>query len=360
MPKKQPAKGRSRHAEQAEPDFPWPYGKPVFDWLNGLEAVLEKQADLAGVHRHGTTVGTAREFFVQRILRMVLPPMVHVGGGTIIGADGRHSRQIDVILCDPRFPVLEAVPGIRSYFVEGVIATVEVKSTLDKRALLDALDNCYSVRQCEVNLDRSQINDRINECDPRLGIHILKACGQVNAADLALSSVLAGLLPKTYVFAFDSGMRCETVTRHVQEWFNEKDEPLIGYDPCVPNVLIAGSICGVQCHRRAPDPNSVAEMARKSVWPIMSLWRPGKNADGQSHRFGLLVCDLLFATCRRLGTMHHGEQICYGPTGHFAPALVEYSTSPNRGKVHYVTCRRKPTMPDPSNLAATACRERTR
>jgi hypothetical protein len=89
-------------------------------------------------------VGSAREFFVSRVLRGVLPPIIHVGAGRVVGISGM-SKQIDIVLYDSRCPLLETQPGFGLFFMEGVIATIEVKSTLTRETLRLALDNCASV-----------------------------------------------------------------------------------------------------------------------------------------------------------------------------------------------------------------------
>src|SRR4051812_3873010 len=105
---------------------------PVKQWFDRLETVLHTEAELAGLFEHGSLTGAAREFFVRRVLRSVLPPIVHVGSGPVVDRHGKSPRQIDVILYDSRCPLLEIEPGVGLYFVEGVLGTVEVKSTLNR------------------------------------------------------------------------------------------------------------------------------------------------------------------------------------------------------------------------------------
>jgi len=70
----------------------------VVDWFDRLETVLEAESRLSGLLAHGTTIGTAREFVVTRILRTILPPAVHIGNGKVIDANGKYSKQIDIIV----------------------------------------------------------------------------------------------------------------------------------------------------------------------------------------------------------------------------------------------------------------------
>jgi hypothetical protein len=126
----------------------------VGQWLNGLEGVLHKEAELAGLLEHGTMVGSAREFLVSRALRSVLPPSLHIGTGRVIDSCGNRSKQVDVVIYDPVFPILETHPGNGLYLVEGVVATIEVKSNVDKTKLWEAFDNCLSVTR--LNMDRTK------------------------------------------------------------------------------------------------------------------------------------------------------------------------------------------------------------
>jgi hypothetical protein len=96
--------------------------------------------------------GFAREDVVRAFLRDYLPGRFRVESGFVVDAAGAVSRQIDAIIYDhlaaPRFEVSE---GTRVLPIEGVAGVVSVKSYLDTRQLLDAVDNMRSAAQ----LDRS-------------------------------------------------------------------------------------------------------------------------------------------------------------------------------------------------------------
>ena len=113
-------------------------------WFDGLEAVLEAESRLSGLLNHGPTVGQAWEFLVTRVLKTILPSGVHIGNGMVIDRQGNSSKQIDVVIYDPRFPMMK-LDGGGLYFVEGVLATIEVKSIIDTSELRGSLENCRSV-----------------------------------------------------------------------------------------------------------------------------------------------------------------------------------------------------------------------
>ncbi len=94
--------------------------------------------------------GLGREDVVREFLRHYLPGRFHVESGFAVDAAGRVSRQIDAIIYDhlaaPRFQITE---GTRILPVEAVAGVVSVKSFLDKRQLLDAMENIRSVTELD-------------------------------------------------------------------------------------------------------------------------------------------------------------------------------------------------------------------
>lgn len=116
----------------------------VISWFDELESVLAAGAKLRGLLEHASTVGLAREFVVTEVLRSILPEAVHIGTGRVVDQFGNSSKQIDIVIYDPRFPKL-TVAGGALYMAEGVLATIEIKSCIDADQLRGALDNCASV-----------------------------------------------------------------------------------------------------------------------------------------------------------------------------------------------------------------------
>lgn len=87
----------------------------VEKWLDRLESSLETEAEQAGLLEHSSMIGAGREFMVRRVLSSILPPIVHVTSGKVIDRHGKASRQVDIILYDSRFPVLEVDRGLGLY-----------------------------------------------------------------------------------------------------------------------------------------------------------------------------------------------------------------------------------------------------
>lgn len=95
--------------------------------------------------------GRAREEVLRQYLAEIVPPGFDVATGFIIDSHGEQSLQQDLIIVrrdyHPRFQV-----GGAYYFpVEAVAAVIEVKSTLNKSTLLQAIENAASVK----GLDRT-------------------------------------------------------------------------------------------------------------------------------------------------------------------------------------------------------------
>ena len=120
-----------------------------------LEDELEAQGKKAGVFDHPDNLGGARECFVKGFLQDNLPPRFKLWTGEIIDhtvkpSDTTRRRQVDVAI------VRDDVPAFRiggdKYLLpcEAVLATVEVKSMLNKDHFfksLDAIQHWRTLRQ---------------------------------------------------------------------------------------------------------------------------------------------------------------------------------------------------------------------
>jgi hypothetical protein len=122
------------------------YGKAVermmSEWYAYTYEVLSQSSDL----------GFAREHFVHNILENILPKSVIVGTGEIVDGTGKRSGQQDVIIYRSDFPVITSLTPINTYLIEGVIATIEVKSNLstgDPNHLLSSFRSSHRVLTLE-------------------------------------------------------------------------------------------------------------------------------------------------------------------------------------------------------------------
>lgn len=112
--------------------------------------VLRGEAAAASVFPNGSDVGTAREMLFATFLRQHAPSKCNVFlGGFIFDEDGAESKQLDIIVTTdtaPRFDFHNRDGKGKSFSpVEGTLAAVSIKSTLDKKELEDALRGLASI-----------------------------------------------------------------------------------------------------------------------------------------------------------------------------------------------------------------------
>lgn len=112
--------------------------------------VLRNEAEVASIFPNTTDRGMARENIYAKVLRDHLPPMCNVKlGGFVFGLDGSESKQLDVIISNDKsiqFNHLMTEDGGKSFCcIEGCIGVVSVKSSLDKKQLIESLENLASV-----------------------------------------------------------------------------------------------------------------------------------------------------------------------------------------------------------------------
>lgn len=182
-----------------------------------ITAKLARQAfDLSGtISDHGTILGDARESFIRNALSQLLPETVHVGTGQVVDHVGNASRQIDVVLYRKDFPILRTLGQSNVYLVEGVLATMEVKSTLTKEKLWSALDNGKSVRNLRLSLFRESFDQ-----------YAAYAFKLDQAASLTIpmqQSMVAMLMPEHYIFGYHGyeQNQLHLLRSHIDEWFDQ-------------------------------------------------------------------------------------------------------------------------------------------
>lgn len=269
----------------------------VKNWLNKLEPVLEAEAELAGLLGHGAMIGNAREFVVTRVLRSVLPETAHIGSGRIIDADGNRSKQIDIVVYDSRVPFMR-LEGDGLYFVEGVLACVEVKSTLSRKELCDSLDNCESVLSLSPRLTNF---DDINEFANYLKGE--QALGEEQAVEMAKGQAS----PKTYIFAFKSSIRTPKMSDIVGQWYRDHGSPVSSYNIHLPRVIVAGKTVAVSndgwmTFTLGEDEQNFRQRFGENARPVMAVWR-------SKHRFGWLALHIMFNVAGRLGFVNRMLQV---------------------------------------------------
>jgi len=111
-----------------------------------MSSVLMAKYDLSAGFKNSSLKGQERESFVSDFLSTHLPSRLSLSNGEIIDSNNRKSAQQDLIIYDDRSPRLN-IARSNLFFCEGVFATVEVKSYLDKKELGRALANIRTVKE---------------------------------------------------------------------------------------------------------------------------------------------------------------------------------------------------------------------
>ncbi len=300
----------------------------VREWIDNLERGIENDALRAGLLEHGTLVGLTREFIIKRFLKTILPPIVRICTGKIVDSQGRKSKQIDIILYDARFPVFEMESGIGMYPIEGVIATIEVKSTLNKSSFREALENAESVINLSPHMKETiQFRRRVEKYKNDLKIISMEAQRRASYE----------FIPATYMFSFKSRLGKKGLSKNVDEWFNEKSQPSVSNEQCavLPRIIIAGKTIGL-----LDDGYILLDPGKgiKERWikehgpntrPLMSFW-------STKQRFGIMASHILYTITNRLKIEHGSLGVVYAIENYLP--IMEYFLADMKGKEAYHNC----------------------
>lgn len=106
--------------------------------MNSQEQILIAQGRGAAAAGHPNNIGGPRETFVREYLQNHISERAAVGQGEVIDQSSRPAQsrpQIDVVLYRREYPRLLLAAGTHAFLAESVVATIEVKSTLDAAGL---------------------------------------------------------------------------------------------------------------------------------------------------------------------------------------------------------------------------------
>lgn len=96
---------------------------------------------------HAGETGTLIEKLIRSELQKVLPEKVAVADGFVVDADGRASKQMDIILYDKlNTPRIFSSDGAQMFPVETTYAAGEIKTRLDTSTLRDTYEKCSSYK----------------------------------------------------------------------------------------------------------------------------------------------------------------------------------------------------------------------
>lgn len=114
----------------------------LFTHFKQLEEELLTIAKRPTSSGHSLHKGTPRENFVKTYLESHLSSLLAVGSGEIIDSSskpGARRPQVDLVVYKRQYPKLHFGGGIDAFFVESVLASIEVKSTITKEELKNGM-----------------------------------------------------------------------------------------------------------------------------------------------------------------------------------------------------------------------------
>ena len=119
----------------------------MVEHFTAVAAELDNSARQAGLLTNPTGIGTEREEAYRSFLERHAPKICDVFlGGYVFDQQGNRSRQTDIIVTGGNTPRFRLPNGNRFIApLEGTIATVEVKSRLDRNTLVEAINNSLSI-----------------------------------------------------------------------------------------------------------------------------------------------------------------------------------------------------------------------
>jgi hypothetical protein len=129
--------------------------------MGELTSALGSAVGASSLIQHRLLKGEFRERRVIAGLRPFIPRRYEMYSGIVVNADGKFSRQQDIILSDSMTtPPFLAAGDLGVHLVETVSATIEVKSIATAQSMREAVANIASVKQLASDEPRDFINIR--------------------------------------------------------------------------------------------------------------------------------------------------------------------------------------------------------
>jgi hypothetical protein len=121
---------------------------PLARGMHRLAAGLQDAFEASKAIHHNLSAGEAREHAVARALEPHFPSRFRLSSGIVVNSAGDESLQQDILVTDPSVGTPFVAEGnIGVHPVETVVASLQVKTTLDVASLKDAVTNVASVKR---------------------------------------------------------------------------------------------------------------------------------------------------------------------------------------------------------------------
>jgi hypothetical protein len=152
-------------------------------WSQAIQASLSAASEVvSAATEHNLLLGDAREVLVREVLSTFLPKSLQIGTGQIIDGRRNHSRQIDVVIYDSRFPVFRTLGTQDIFMLEGVLATVESVKQLSPAFELSSVEDWCKRESLDYQLTDDQPPSLVDGATKK--------------------RLFDQLLPPTYIFGF--------------------------------------------------------------------------------------------------------------------------------------------------------------
>ncbi len=196
-------------------------------------------ANSSGMIDHAVLKGRLREIVVAELIKPFLNPHIKATSGTIVDPFGNQSKQIDVILYDEQItpPILfSESEGIIP--CHAVVATIEVKSSLNRTELQKAVDNARSVKTLRFDYDTTPFSGEVG-FRRLFDAELMKILPDSQAKKILQHALTVISSPACYIFAFTSDLDLdghpEKENQRLQEIVEESNK---GKNPV--NIPISG------------------------------------------------------------------------------------------------------------------------
>lgn len=186
--------------------------------MNAVEDHLLAISKIPANSGHSLHKGTPREAFIREFLETHLNSTIAIGTGEIIDSQSQpcgKRNQFDIVIYKRNYPRLDFGGGVNGFLAESVVATIEVKSTLDKLGVEQAVRAAHNAKALKKNV---------------------------------VTSFSSGYIPPSvlsFIVAYDGPARMETVHNWVKEVYQaegivEPDMPAEGDRSNIPGPALEG------------------------------------------------------------------------------------------------------------------------
>jgi len=197
-----------------------PFFNRLWGYYSKVGEVLRGEADVASIFPNPLDKGMSREQVYAQFLRQHCPSKCNIlFGGFLFDEKGNESKQLDIIITNDGCPQFNFYGEAGKTFacVEGALAAVSVKSTLDKKELFDSLHNIGSVPPTESLEGRLSPIVKINNYDD---------------------------WPYKVVYA-SNGLNLDTILQHLVEFYSENNSVPENRRPNI--IHVAGKYYILRC-----------------------------------------------------------------------------------------------------------------